>query len=145
MSPEYNNPRDYLLSGDHTSLIVPGFPLGDLERAIVGFIVSSPPLTRRNAELQNTVSYNTLRELIFEYYKINNQEFFPRDLPIADNHSISYNNTAGTLITFNITEISPHPSPLQGYDILIGYVSINNEITSDLIIDIDLYYPWYFN
>lgn len=74
----YLTPHEYIASGLYGTLIIPSkpeltYPKHGLELAIAGF-VASPDTQKENLPgFPSAVPYSTLRELVFEYLKVNDE------------------------------------------------------------------------
>ena len=77
------NPKEYVASGAFNSLQLPAFPdLSELEKAIVGFVIDSSVTSTKKetvgVEIQHTAYNDDIKQVIFEYLKIENKGLLRR-------------------------------------------------------------------
>ena len=71
MNLKYATIREYIESNYYKSLSIPILKcMGDLEKSIAGYIALSPSAPK--VESEKGISYEELRQVVFEYYKIHN-------------------------------------------------------------------------
>ena len=69
MSSTHLRPKDYIASGEFSSISVPRVRLSDLELAVFGYVASHDTLKDGPPDSPEWVSYRLTYELIFEYLK----------------------------------------------------------------------------
>jgi hypothetical protein len=113
-------PKSYLSNYNHLTLKLIGFPeMGDLEKAIVGYVISNSVVTN-GTKYERSASYADIRELVFEYYKM-----YPH---IHKNFARRTKEYQAKIESISSTVLFHGPSPFQAY--------VNNIITNLILLGV---------